>query len=236
MRKVRTRIIAFLLLVACFQATTVADMIVLQAGNQDGFAAPADPASPSTALVDAYAAWEYGGATINFDVFSYDHGVAHTFVGLPHNIVDATLELRLRGMSVENPWNDAMHLLFVDATTPEWVEARAWARYLGELRSDLGLGSGWGPGEDATFVLPLGALPTADGSTFDLIPQLNDHGFLDVVVVDDTAVDYMILTLETNPVPEPSTLAMLAGVLLTGLAVGSLRQRKRKALADRGQQ
>ena len=233
MTKPITRIAVSVVLVACFQATTVADMIVLQAGNQDAFAAPADPTSPSTALVDAYAAWEYGGTTINFDVFSYDHGVAHTFFGLPPGITDATLELRLRGMSVENPWNDAMHLLFVDATTPEWVEARAWARYLKDLRSDLGLGSGWGPGEDATFVLPLGALPTADGSTLDLIPELNDRGFLDVVVVDDTAVDYMTLTLDTGPVPEPSTFGMLSGLLLTGLAFGILRRRKRQALADR---
>ena len=51
--------------------------------------------------------------------------------------------------------------------------------------------------------------------------NLNIVPFLDVLVQDDTTVDYFRLTLE---VPEPSSL-ILAAVALSGL-VGSLRRRK----------
>lgn len=228
MSKILIYPVAFVLFV-CFPASGMGSIVTLQAGNQDGFAGPADPVSPSNALRAAYRA-RHGQGVISFDVFTPNRGVAHTFVDLPTNIVDATLEFRLKGMNDINTPNDFMTLLFVDAATPTWNEARTWEYGLAGLKQKLGLGSGWGTREDRTFVLSLRSLASGDPDSTGLIPQLNQHRFLDVVIIDDTAVDYMKLTLETQPIPEPSTFVCWSGLLLAGVAAGRLQRRKRKAM------
>ena len=58
-------------------------------------------------------------------------------------------------------------------------------------------------------------LPNNAG-TLNLIPDLNAHGFLDVVVSDETAVDFMKLTVI---VPQPSGAAVcLSAVLAAAVA------------------
>jgi hypothetical protein len=210
------------LLMACVQVTTEGAIVTFQAGNQDGFAAPSDPVSPSTALVDAYAA-RHGQSVIDFDVFTPNRGVAHTFTDLPAGIVDATLEFRLKGMGASFPENDVMYLGFVDSSTPAWDDARARAQTLANLKAGLGLGTGWGYREDRTFVLSLAALPMGSAPPKNIISQLNERRFLDVIIFDDTAVDYMKLTLETNVIPEPSTFIIFSGLLLSVLVGGGLR-------------
>ena len=54
-----------------------------------------------------------------------------------------------------------------------------------------------------------------------LLPELNSNGYLDVVVSDDSAVDYMKLTV----IPEPVTLALLA---LGGVTLIKRRQKLNK--------
>ena len=69
--------------------------------------------------------------------------------------------------------------------------------------------------------MDLSALPLAGGGTLNLLPELNSNGYLDVVVSDDSAVDYMKLTV----IPEPVTLALLA---LGGVTLIKRRQKLNK--------
>lgn len=56
----------------------------------------------------------------------------------------------------------------------------------------------WSGGQVATIVLDLGALPLPGGGTLDLIPQINSQGFIDVNVADETACDFMGLSIDTT--------------------------------------
>ncbi len=51
---------------------------------------------------------------------------------------------------------------------------------------------------DVVFELDLSALPMPDGSTIDIRHLLKHHNSLDVIVEDDTGVDYYQLTIETS--------------------------------------
>ena len=214
----------FLLFTAFFPSAGMGEVITLQAGNVDAFAAPADPASPSSALAD----W-YGGSSsrIDFDVFLKNRAVLHTFTNLPSNIVAGTLEFHVKALGEGHPDTDAVGLLFADGETLGWDDGLVWGSGLGPLKENLGLGSGWVFNEDHIFTLSLSALPLGGGATFDILPELNQHQFLDMVVQDDTAVDYFKLTLVT--VPEPSFLVTGSGLFLTGMGICGWRRRKRKA-------
>jgi hypothetical protein len=68
-------------------------------------------------------------------------------------------------------------------------------------------GSGAGAAEDLS--VDMRALPLRDGTTQDLVGRLNAKGFVDVIVVDDTAADYFALhvqrccTVPPTPTDEP---------------------------------
>jgi hypothetical protein len=76
------------------------------------------------------------------------------------------------------------------------------------------LGS-WSQEEEAFLTLDLAALPLVGGGTLNLLPQLDAEGFLDVVVTDATAADFMRLNIV---VPEPTT-GLLMATGLIGLAI-----------------
>lgn len=56
-------------------------------------------------------------------------------------------------------------------------------------------GIDWDAGSDAIITLDLSALPISDIETTSVLEDLAAFGFLDVVVNDDTAVDYYKLTI-----------------------------------------
>lgn len=213
-------------LIGLFSQALLADTIVFQAGVIDGFAAPEDPASPSSNLVTAYLA-AGGFAFTGFDVTGGLNGgtpnttVGHTFSGLPGNIVGATLEARVRAGDSGGTSTDGIELAFTDSTSGTWSNNYlVYLRFFAPFGGDPGLISpSWNAGDDATILLDLMALPIAGGGTLNLLPQLNAHGFLDVVISDDSATDYMTLTLETAPAPEPGGLLLaVLGIAGTGAA------------------
>ncbi len=121
------------------------EVITLQAGSKDAFATPADPASPSSALVDVFAVLQgsrLGEArAIDFDVFLRNRGVVHAFTDLPSNIVAGTLEVCVRATGESSPHNDSVNLLFIEEDTPGWNDGFLWAGWSGTLKENPGLGT-----------------------------------------------------------------------------------------------
>ena len=216
--------------VLCLPAGAITS-IEFQAGLADDFAGGPDPATPSAALA-AIIASDGFGSTAEFDAVPTNQQIAHTFDGLPSGITAATLEVRVRAeagsFGVEN---DGLIISFVDSETTSWLDDIVWARTLGSFPGggqfffapDNGLltpGSPWEQGSVASATLDLAALPKGGGNTINLLPLLNEKGFLDVTVRDDSAADHFRLEII---VPEPAASALL---LVTGLLLVRARFRR----------
>ena len=196
-----------------------AQTVVLQGGIEDGFALPADPASPSAELVAVH-----GPAIDDFDVANINRNVLHTFAALPCGIVAAELEFEVRGLR-EGVESDGVALGFADAGSASYGASVAWARNFGPF---AGAGGGlfadpdpglqpiaWGVSSQHRFVLDLSALPLATGGTLNLLPELEAHGFLDVLAGDDSTADFFKLTLTVDPAAA-TTVYCTAGTSASG--------------------
>lgn len=185
-----------------------AALTAFTAGNNDNFALPTEPTFPSANFLAAFS------LTANFKDFDdprSDRVVAHTFTGLPHGICAATLELLLRAGPSFLSHNDGINLTFVggDQIFPP-VGSERWSRRIGTGHGVPGvLPFDWhspATGQTvATILLDLRNLPLAPSQPItasNLIPALNQHGFLDFYIQDDTDVDFLTLTVTTNCVVE----------------------------------
>ncbi|MBU8895173.1 hypothetical protein DRW03_02780 [Corallococcus sp. H22C18031201] len=148
-------------------------------GIADNFAAPTEPASPSAGLLTWIAANYMYPGTRDYDEGGADRYFGTTFTNLTRNgrICGATLRTQVFNGGL----NDSFGLKFVDTTGALLVPA--WGRRI----STLGVPSL----TTGTINLDLAALPGG----VNLLPTLNAQGFLDVTVDDDSAVDYVTLTL-----------------------------------------
>lgn len=215
--------------------TPAAAAIVLQAGQVDGFALPADPTSPSSTVQALDGTGVLLGGLIDFDVFADDRSVIHTFQfgGLPE-LTGATLELRVRSGLAGETASDGVGLAFAEPTTATFLDAVVFSRTFGaSVEADplypspdpgLLVSHSWGPGDDETFTLDLANLPLAGGGTLNLLPEIDSRGYVDVFVNDDSGVDYMILT--ATVVPEPSTILIWSLLCVTFGCVGFWRRKK----------
>lgn len=174
---------------------------VLIGGQNDNYTAPNDPASRGAALNAAFptAVWK------DFDSASINSFVGYTFDRLPADIVCAQLEIHLRPTGFAD--NDILYL----GLLPTPVGGFAWSTPLLELP---GTGGNWdAPLNPAAFTLNLANLSaTSSTPATSLLAQLNTDRRLDLLVQDDTQVDYVKLTLRTFP----------EGVRTIGLADGFL--------------
>lgn len=220
-----TLALAFTLLSPSVSAITVT------AGLVDNFLGGPDPANPSPELATLLI------TTANFDELNSDANVGHTFADLPGNIVSATLEIHLKANNVPGVETDGIFISFVDDTTTALVDDIVWKRTFGDYAgggtvfdvADPGLltpGVSWAAGNEYTFTLDLSALPEIDGSTVNILALINENGFFDITVGDETMVDYFRLTYSAVPVPAA---VWLFGSGLLGL-IGTAR-RKRTATA-----
>jgi hypothetical protein len=167
------------------KSTQVCDTLVetvFLAGAEDQFNTPTEPADPGADLIHFYGA----GSMRDFDVAVSNLHVGHTFRNLPMGIVGAILEISLKADSGDITTNDSLHLDFHG-------QSFSWS----SLLADLSTNGDWVPGTQEVITLDLCALPTANGP-FDLLPRLANL-CLDVLVSDDTAVDFIRLTLTHCP-------------------------------------
>lgn len=201
--------------------TLSAQAVVITAGEDDNFAGVTEATAPSAALIS-----QIPGNTTDFDVSASNQNVAHTFSALPNNIASATLEFRVRGGSRGRVDNDGIFFALVSPDSTSLFDEIIWRRTFGEVNAsgtvfdqfDTGIatpGSVWASGSEAFITLDLAALPQIDGSTVNVLPLINNAGFLDVIAGDETIVDFYRLDYEVVSVPEPNAawLLMLAGLM-----------------------
>lgn len=201
--------IFFSLLIAMMLSPGVYSQTIT-AGADDNFGGGADLASPSADLIRVIE--NFPAVTTNFDGLPHNQQVAHTFSGLPAGIVSGTLAFRVRGGFEPGVDGDGIIVSFVDATTTDWNDVIVWRRNFGTFGGggsifadpDPGLatpGSVWNSNSVALLSLDLAAMPLSDGGTLDLIPLINEHGFIDVSVGDDSVADFFRLDLTVGPDP-----------------------------------
>lgn len=228
------RVLRLILIVSSLSllATPLRANTTILAGDEDNFADPTDgnPAAPSsqlTSVINAFSSVQGFDLTIGINGGSANAQVAHTFTGLPANIASATLDVKIRGGSDTFTTTDGILLGFIDATTASLPDGVVYRRSFGPITEDVtdsvllipapdaGLLGSWQTGSDALLTLDLSNLALADGGTTSLIDEMNAQRFLDVVVTDETAVDFMQLTI-TVPEPQSLLLTMLVTWVLAG--------------------
>ena len=172
-------------------------------GIPDNFSSSCkEPAKPSAGLQ-----LKYPTAAADFDATSWNNSFIHTIANLPGGIVGAILEIRIRPLG-EVSCNDGLHLMFTDGTGSAVAPEVKWGRRLGTGSGSTfcdatpGLvGSEWNTTNypnGHTFLLDLCDLPLHSGQTgfaSDLIPRLDQVKYLDILVSDDSAVDYVKLSV-----------------------------------------
>lgn len=154
------------------------------AGVEDGFGGGNDPASPGSTLNTYFSS--IGVTPKSFDDRAGNRFFGHTFSNLPTGICGATLRISVCSDG-GNSDNDALILDRVGNTF-------AWNQQFPVLT-----GLPWFEGDCREFSLDLTDLPTGlGGSQQNLLDSLAD-GQLDVVIQDDTSIDFAELTVQHCP-------------------------------------
>ena len=209
------------LIFLAFVSTGNATVII--AGIDDNFGGSIETASPSVDLMALLPS-----AAVGFDGLPHNQQVAHTFTGLPSDIISASIEFRVKGGFNPGVGTDGIFITFANSNSTSLVDEIVWGRTFGDFAgggtvfsdSDIGIatpGLTWGPNSEAYLTLDLSALPLIDGSTINILSNISSNGFMDVTVSDDSIVDFYRLTLNMTSVPEPGTFFLallgLAGIL-----------------------
>lgn len=164
---------------------------------------------PATPVPGGPPAW----AGSIFDQTQKDKAFAHRFKKNPKRciqICDAKLKVGVKPLGAGST-NDRIYLYSPYSASPPFM--RRWATNLGSGSGPSLVTNPWNTsnyGGGTTFIFNLGALPTPVNGTTNLIPALNTSYILDLVVQDDTSVDYATLRVwycecNPNPIPDPST-------------------------------
>ena len=161
--------------------------LTITAGLPDNFALPIEPSPQSACMVTAFSGYPFWKG---FDQVASDTLFGHRFTGLPNNIVKAELVVRMKPTADSGASNDG---LFVGLP----VCSFASFRYGVSIQTLPAAGGNWNPGHPATtFTIDLGVANPL------LISDMNTQTYLDVVVHDDTTVDYMQLRIWRCPPPK----------------------------------
>lgn len=155
-------------------------------GNPDNFVLPIEPSPPSACMIAAFSGFS---SWKGFDSNAANVLFGHRFTGLPNNVVQAELIVRMRPTADGGAANDGIFVGLPVCTFASF-------RYSASIAALPAAGGNWNPGHPATtFTFNLGVLNPA------IIGDINSQGYLDVVVHDDTTVDYVQLRLWRCPPP-----------------------------------
>jgi len=213
-------------------------------GSDDNFAAPPEMTQPSQSLLDARAAlipddpiFPIYNTYAQFDEVPVTTPglpsvvvVAHTFTGLPSDIVGAKLHMRAKVgaavgsyISLSPPFfnNGLITFSFADGSganaTRNGIGRVNWTdvpfiSYGSNVIFERGLFSvaEWQPGFETLVTIDLAASDPSIGLEFseDPIAAINANGFLDVVSVGTAGIDFMSLEIETS---DGTTTTWIAG-------------------------
>ncbi|MCG8673275.1 MAG: hypothetical protein MI867_28055, partial [Pseudomonadales bacterium] len=165
-----------------------------QAGEEDQFEAPTEPAVYSDVLADYMALrWQLVDP-LDFDDCTRDRPFGYTFSGLPPGIIDGNLEISLR-CNDNLGTNDEIYInQIVDSGGK--LRSFVWGTFLDQITVPS-----WTAGASAVLNLDLRNLPPAMSGTLQNTAGVTDalgtitRDTLDVFVIEDTCVDYIKLTV-----------------------------------------
>jgi hypothetical protein len=170
-----------------------APAVILQAGLPDNFLLPVEPSPQTPCMVAAFSGYSFWKG---FDATATDTLLGHRFAGLPSNIVKAELVVRMKPRTdfFGGSDNDGLFIGLPVCTFSSFLYSASIKALPGAV--PLTGGTWYTPNNGSTtFTLNLGVLNPA------LLTHMNTAAHLDVVVHDDTVVDYMRLRLWTCPPP-----------------------------------
>lgn len=150
----------------------------------------------------------HNGAPMPFDVHSTNDDnweFGYTFENLPQLNPEARLLIRLQSVSGSN--NDSLSLQF---TGTENSFSSLWSGGIDELDAHFGGSGTWETGKSVILDIRLGDLPFTNGQS--IVDNINQVGYLDVYLHDDTAVDWIQVI-----VPAPGSASLLAAGSLIAL-------------------
>jgi hypothetical protein len=170
------------------------------AGVDDNFSGAngVESPSPSAALTN-WVNTNYGIPGIrNFDEAHWNQYFAHTFSGLQPQNGATICGARLRTRIAHQHHNDSLGLYFFDAGGNQVIPG--WGDSLTNLGVPLG--------GNALITIDIGALPGGAG----FLTQMQNGGWLDILIQDDAMIDFMDLDVDYCCPCEPHTTTALSGV------------------------
>lgn len=149
-----------------------------------------ESASPRSVLVTACNGY-FNLPRIDFDQYpgngvSANNYFAHSFINQTASVRSATITLRIRAGSGGSE-TDVIRLGYSDGTSSQ-------IRSFHNIQLSTVTGTSWGAGTTRTVVIDLAAVPTTAG-TVNLISTLTLRRGMDVLVTDDSGVDYAQLRI-----------------------------------------
>ncbi|MFZ4575377.1 MAG: LamG-like jellyroll fold domain-containing protein, partial [Phycisphaerales bacterium] len=196
------------------------ELNIVSAGTNDLFVlppddpAPAEPLpTPRVSLRDWASSFSGGSDLLEFDERNFgDRVFAHSFTGVDSTILSGRLKVRVRPATSGTPANDRFGVGFATGSGANASFANSVFRFFGSGNTE----SGYYPfswirgtnvddqgrllGGDLETQLPLVAWPLGNGSRRNLCREIQSRGFLDLIVEDDSVVDWAQLEYYT-PVP-----------------------------------
>jgi HYR domain len=161
---------------------------IFTAGLPDNYALPFEPSPQTACMVTAFSGYPLWKG---FDDTAVNTLLGHHFAGLPNNIVQAQLIIRMKPGPDDGSDNDGLFMGLPSCSFSSFIFGASIKALPGAVPAT---GGTWTtpPNGSTTFTLNLNPA---------LIAYMNSAQVLDVVVHDDTTVDYMQLRLWTCPPP-----------------------------------
>ena len=139
---------------------------------------------------------KYDTETSGFNDESLNKWFAFTFWELKQKnkiVTDAIIEIDIKALDLEYSYNDMIKLAFVNEFGDVY---RAWEYNIGTNGPINGLLTyKWELGESETIAINLKSLQYDDGTEKDFVKYINEYGYLDIIVQDDTLVREVRLKL-----------------------------------------